>query len=64
VRQALSNLSAGWFERAGRPLPRKDNGDAAIPVEISPLFALDAGELAQRLPTSWRLQGESVLLED
>jgi UDP-N-acetylglucosamine/UDP-N-acetylgalactosamine diphosphorylase len=63
VRQAISNLYAGWLQRAGFELPRQANGDVAIPVEISPLFAMDAEELSKRLPPSWRLQGDSVLLE-
>ena len=63
VRQALSNLYASWLEKAGARLPRKENGDVAIPVEISPLFALDVEELARRLPKGWSLQGGNVLLE-
>jgi UDP-N-acetylglucosamine/UDP-N-acetylgalactosamine diphosphorylase len=63
VRQAMSNLYAGCLQRAGFELPRRANGDVAIPVEISPLFAMDAEELSRRLPPSWRLQGDSVLLE-
>jgi UDP-N-acetylglucosamine/UDP-N-acetylgalactosamine diphosphorylase len=63
VRQALSNLHASWLEKAGAHLPRKENGDVAVPVEISPLFALDAEELARRLPKGWSLQGNNVRLE-
>ncbi len=63
VRQAMSNLYGAWLEHAGARLPHKADGDVAIPVEISPLFALDAEELAKRLPASWRLQGDRVLLE-
>ncbi len=63
VRQALSNLNASWLEKAGVHLPRKEKGDVAIPVEISPLFALDADELKRRLPAGWGLQGSQVLLE-
>lgn len=63
VRQALSNLHAGWLEAAGKQLPHKENGDVGVAVEVSPLFALDAEELARRLPAGWRLQGSTVLLE-
>ena len=63
VRQALSNLYASWLQKAGVSLPRKGNGDVAIDMEISPLFALDAEELARRLPPGWSVQGKSVLLE-
>jgi UDP-N-acetylglucosamine/UDP-N-acetylgalactosamine diphosphorylase len=49
VRQALGNLAASWLEFAGVSVPRTKNGDAAVPLEISPAFALDAQELADRL---------------
>ncbi len=50
ARQAQSNLFGDWLERAGVEVPRDEAGNVAGPVEISPLFALDADELAQRLP--------------
>jgi UDP-N-acetylglucosamine/UDP-N-acetylgalactosamine diphosphorylase len=56
VRQALSNLYWDWLKRAGVKLPWQENEDVPIPVEISPLFALDAAELAARLPKGWRLE--------
>jgi UDP-N-acetylglucosamine/UDP-N-acetylgalactosamine diphosphorylase len=49
VRQALSNQAAAWLEQAGVAVPRRPNGDAAVPLEISPLFALDAEEVAKRV---------------
>ena len=48
VRQALSNLAADWLEKAGVHVLRTAAGDAAVPLEISPLYALDAAELAAR----------------
>jgi UDP-N-acetylglucosamine/UDP-N-acetylgalactosamine diphosphorylase len=63
VRQALSNFYGGWLEQAGVKLPHKANGDVGVAVEISPLFAMGPEELKQRLPASWSLQGDSVLLE-
>src|SRR5207253_10287491 len=42
VRQAMSNQAAQWLEKAGVKVPHTANGDAAVPLEISPLFALDA----------------------
>src|SRR5262249_52763614 len=48
VRQALANRAADWLEKAGLPVPRRPNGDAAVPLEIDPLFALDAEELVGR----------------
>jgi UDP-N-acetylglucosamine/UDP-N-acetylgalactosamine diphosphorylase len=49
VQQALSNLAADWLERAGVRVSRKANGEAAVPVEVSPLYALDAEELAGKV---------------
>ena len=49
VRQAQSDLAADWLERAGVAVPRKADGSAAVPLEISPLFALDAEELARKV---------------
>ena len=63
VRQALSNLYGDWLDRAGKQLPHKPNGDVSMNIEISPLIALDADELARRLPAGWSLQGSNVLLE-
>ena len=46
VRQAMSNLAADWLEKAGVQVPRQADGNAAVPLEISPLYALDAGGTA------------------
>jgi UDP-N-acetylglucosamine/UDP-N-acetylgalactosamine diphosphorylase len=43
VRQRTSRLYARWLREAGREVPD------GTPVEISPLFALDAPECAARL---------------
>jgi UDP-N-acetylglucosamine/UDP-N-acetylgalactosamine diphosphorylase len=61
VCRALSNLAADWLEKAGVKAPRDAHGNAAFPLEISPLYALDAEELAQKIdrklgvsgPTYW-----------
>jgi UDP-N-acetylglucosamine/UDP-N-acetylgalactosamine diphosphorylase len=50
VRRALLNLYGGWLEKTGV----KTNGH---PVEVSPLFALDAAELAAKLPKGFRIEG-------
>jgi UDP-N-acetylglucosamine/UDP-N-acetylgalactosamine diphosphorylase len=49
VKQAISDLAASWLEAAGAKVPRRPDGTAAVPLEISPLLALDAEELAARL---------------
>ncbi|HMF16501.1 MAG TPA: UDPGP type 1 family protein [Gemmataceae bacterium] len=57
VRQGMSNLAGAWLERAGVTVPRQKNGDVAFPLEISPLFALDAAELAAKADPAWRIDG-------
>jgi UDP-N-acetylglucosamine/UDP-N-acetylgalactosamine diphosphorylase len=49
VRQALSNQAAEWLEQAGMSVPRRANGDVSVPLEISPLFALDAAQLRRKV---------------
>ncbi|HEY3787402.1 MAG TPA: UDPGP type 1 family protein [Urbifossiella sp.] len=50
VRRALSALHAGWLKQAGI-----DAGRHA--VEVSPLFALDAAELREKLPADFSVNG-------
>jgi UDP-N-acetylglucosamine/UDP-N-acetylgalactosamine diphosphorylase len=57
VKQALSNLAADWLKRAGVQVPRQADGNAAVPLEISPLFALDAEELAAKVDRGRRIEG-------
>jgi UDP-N-acetylglucosamine/UDP-N-acetylgalactosamine diphosphorylase len=57
VRQALSNLAGEWLERGGVAVPRRPNGDVAFPLEISPLFALDADELAAKVDRGLKITG-------
>jgi UDP-N-acetylglucosamine/UDP-N-acetylgalactosamine diphosphorylase len=61
ARQALSNLAADWLERAGIRVPRQANGDASMPLEISPLYALDAEELAAKVDRGIRIAGPTCL---
>ncbi len=57
VRQAIRNLAGDWLQGAGVTVPRQANGDVAVPLEISPLFALDAAELAAKADPRWRIDG-------
>jgi UDP-N-acetylglucosamine/UDP-N-acetylgalactosamine diphosphorylase len=56
VRRALIALAADWFEEAGVKVPRDAHGQAAFPLEISPLYALDAEELANKLDRRLRIE--------
>jgi UDP-N-acetylglucosamine/UDP-N-acetylgalactosamine diphosphorylase len=64
VRQAIANLAGDWLEKAGIAVPRQPNGDTAVPAEISPLYALDAEELAAKVPPGLRVEGPSYLHEE
>ncbi len=61
VRQAQSDLFAGWLERAGVRVPRRGDGSAAVPVEVSPLYALDGEELAAKVDRGLRVDGPTYL---
>jgi UDP-N-acetylglucosamine/UDP-N-acetylgalactosamine diphosphorylase len=54
VRAAQIRLHARWLERAGVPTQ-------GHPVEVTPLFALDADELVAKLPRGFALTGPTVL---
>lgn len=58
VRRAMSDLAAGWLRKAGVEVP-----PSAGPVEISPLFALDAAELAEKVRPTLRIEGPTYLEE-
>jgi UDP-N-acetylglucosamine/UDP-N-acetylgalactosamine diphosphorylase len=61
VRKALSNLAADWLARAGVEVPRLSNGTALVPLEISPLYALDAEELAAKVKPGLQIDGPTYL---
>jgi UDP-N-acetylglucosamine/UDP-N-acetylgalactosamine diphosphorylase len=63
VRQAQSDLAADWLERAGVHVPRKPDRSTAVALEISPLFALDAAELAAKVDRSLKIDGPLYLAE-
>ncbi len=55
VRQAICDQAADWLERAGVRVPRNPDGHAAALLEISPLYALDAEELARKVDKNLRI---------
>jgi len=61
VKQATSDLAADWLSRAGVAVPRRPDGSAAIPLEISPLYALDADELERKVDRKLRVAGPTYL---
>ncbi|MGE3809223.1 MAG: UTP--glucose-1-phosphate uridylyltransferase [Gemmataceae bacterium] len=60
VAQAQSDFFAGWLEEAGVQVPRQE-GKSAVPIEISPLYALDADELAAKVDRSLKVAGPLYL---
>jgi UDP-N-acetylglucosamine/UDP-N-acetylgalactosamine diphosphorylase len=61
VRQAMCDLAADWLARAGASVPMTADGHAAVPLEISPLYALDAEELAAKVKPGLRITGPTYL---
>jgi UDP-N-acetylglucosamine/UDP-N-acetylgalactosamine diphosphorylase len=58
----LCAFYAGWLEQAGVAVPREVSGNLKVHIEISPLFALDAEELARKIPPNLRVR-EDLYLE-
>lgn len=57
VELALSRLAADWLQRAGAVIVLGRD----LKLEISPLHALDAEELASKIPPGHRIEGELYL---
>jgi UDP-N-acetylglucosamine/UDP-N-acetylgalactosamine diphosphorylase len=55
--QAISDLAAAWLQRADVRVPCWPNGCAAVPLEVCPLFALDADEFARRVDRDTKIDG-------
>jgi UDP-N-acetylglucosamine/UDP-N-acetylgalactosamine diphosphorylase len=57
----LCELHAHWLEQAGVKIPRDAAGRLNARIEISPLFALDAPELAKKIPPDFQFQDDLYL---
>jgi UDP-N-acetylglucosamine/UDP-N-acetylgalactosamine diphosphorylase len=57
AKQAISDLAADWLTHAGLQVPRDADGSATVALEISPLFALDAEELATKVKKGTTVSG-------
>ncbi len=55
MRNLMLGRAARWLSRAGVAVAE------GVPVEIGPLFALDAEELARKLPPGFQVAGPTVL---
>jgi UDP-N-acetylglucosamine/UDP-N-acetylgalactosamine diphosphorylase len=61
ARRDLINLAAKWLQAANVEVPRDEKGDVAVPIEISPLFALDERELVARISAARTMDGPLYL---
>jgi UDP-N-acetylglucosamine/UDP-N-acetylgalactosamine diphosphorylase len=61
VRAALVNQAADWLQRAGVAVPRDVQGQPAVALEVSPLFALDAEELARKVDRNLKIDRPTYL---
>jgi UDP-N-acetylglucosamine/UDP-N-acetylgalactosamine diphosphorylase len=61
VRQAMSNQAGRWLEKALVQVPKDADSNVTVPLEISPLFALDSDELAAKVDRSLTIQGPTCL---
>lgn len=62
-RRDLSTKWAGWLDACGKVVPRDADGYALHAIEIDPCFALNARELAARLPDDLDVSGPVSLQE-
>jgi len=63
ARRDLCNYFGAMLEKAGYHVPKDKNGNVTWKLEISPLVALDANDLGERLPTDFSPHDELVLEE-
>jgi len=62
ARQAVSNLFGSWLERAGATVERDGtNGNVAVPIEISPMYASSPEEIAAKLKPGTVFAGPTLL---
>ncbi len=63
ARRDLIRRAARWLEFCGVTIPRTAEGEPALPIEISPAYALDVEDLRERLkPLPTPLPGRPLLL--
>ena len=55
---------ARWLDLAGVKVPRDGSGAVAVPIEISPLYALDEEELARKVDRNLVIDRELYLSEN
>ena len=61
AKRDMVNLAGKWLDAAGAKVPRDEKGDVTVPVEVSPLLALDKEELAARIKKGKDIDGPTYL---
>ena len=61
VRQRMSDQFADWLDAAGAKVARGADGSVPFGIEISPLYALDAGELKTKIAPGLIVDGPTLL---
>jgi UDP-N-acetylglucosamine/UDP-N-acetylgalactosamine diphosphorylase len=56
VHRDLCNLYGGWFENVGNEVPRDEEGNVPIDVEVSPLYALHESEFKNKYTKAEKLE--------
>lgn len=59
--QAMSDLAGRWLEEIGVTVPRDSQGRVAVPIEISPLAAVEPADLAERFGKSSQIHGPTYI---
>ena len=57
VKRAISDLAGDWLEAAGVKVPKRQDGAAAVALEVSPLLALNAEEFAAKVNRDIKIDG-------
>lgn len=63
ARVLMNEMYKRWFEAAGVTIPAGADGNP-VDLEIDPRFALDANELAAKLPAGFSIEGPTALGPD
>jgi len=63
-RRDMTAQYARWLEAAGVTVPRNENGEPIHHIEISPLYALDAEELAEKICADIKIDAPLYLAPD
>jgi UDP-N-acetylglucosamine/UDP-N-acetylgalactosamine diphosphorylase len=61
VKRALVRQAADWLGQVGVRVPRTGDGEPAVPLEVSPLLALEAEDLAGKVDPGLEIRGPLAL---